>query len=273
MLEKTPLQGSTLIILPGWSGSHETWADFVALSKPHFKEVKVIDLPCFGDEPCPSAVWGVEEYADFVKEKILVLRHLERSRAKSRDPLQKQRDLSTPDSLQSSSSRDDVILLGHSFGGAVATHLVAKNSGVVDKLILAAPAIYRPKNYFRRTFFWGLAKVGKWVLQCIPSKRFNAFAKKVLYRAADSPDFDNTIGMRREIFKKIIRQDQRDLLPHITVPTLVVQGTNDSYVPYTYGKHIASAIPNAIFTAIEEGTHGLHKKTKHEFLHTVKSFV
>ncbi len=237
------LKSKILIILPGWSGSHETWANFVALAKPHFTEVKVIDLPCFGDEPCPSTVWGVEEYADFVKKKI------------------------------SKYANTQTVLLGHSFGGAVATHLVAKNSGVVDKLILVAPAIYRPKNYFRRTFFWGLAKVGKWVLKCIPSKRFNAFAKKALYRAADSPDFDNTIGMRREIFKKIIRQDQRSLLSLISVPTLVVQGTKDSYVPYIHGKHIATAIPNAKFAAIKDGMHGLHKKAQQAFLHTIQSFV
>ena len=49
----------SIIILPGWGGSHETWHDFVTLLAPQVSDVRVIDLPCFGTEPCPKEVWGI----------------------------------------------------------------------------------------------------------------------------------------------------------------------------------------------------------------------
>ena len=61
-----------LIIVHGWGGSRQTWSDFVSLAESDF-EVEVIELPCFGAEPCPSSIWGVEEYAKFISDKIKLI--------------------------------------------------------------------------------------------------------------------------------------------------------------------------------------------------------
>ena len=103
----------TLIILPGWGGSQETWQAFVEIAQKEIETVRVIELPSFGNEPCPQEVWGVEAYADFVGKKIQAL------------------DLNP----------QEVTLLGHSFGGAVATHLVATQPELVGGLILVAAAV------------------------------------------------------------------------------------------------------------------------------------
>ncbi len=234
---------ATLVILPGWGGSHETWADFVALAKPHFADVVVIDLPCFGDEPCPTEVWGVEDYSHFVEERL--------------------REYSTR----------QIILLGHSFGGAVATHLAAMNSDIVDKLILSGAAVFRPKNHLRRVFFGLAAKLGTLGVALIPSKTVKARAKRILYRIAGSPDYDKTDGVQREIFKKIIRQDLGHVLSTISLPTCVIQGTADTYVPYRAGERIARNIPHASFVAVKDGIHGLHTKRKDELLDAIRTFA
>jgi len=240
---QSPIHKSAiLLILPGWGGSHETWADFVAFAKPHFDDVVVIDLPCFGTEPCPTDVWGVEEYADFAKKRI------------------------------SQFSNKQIILLGHSFGGAVATHLVANNPELVDKLILSGAAVYRPKNYIRRILLGTFAKFGKVLFKIPFIEKGNVWAKSVLYRAADSPDYSSTSGMKRDIFRKIIRQDFGHLLPLIAVPTCVIQGTRDTHVPYAYGAHMAEHIPYASFVAVANGTHGLHLKKKKELLEAILEF-
>jgi len=232
-----------LVILPGWGGSHETWADFVAFAKPHFQDVVVIDLPCFGDEPCPKDVWGVEEYANFVKEKISKYANMQ------------------------------VVLLGHSFGGAVATQLVANNPDIASKLILSGAAVIRPKNYVKRCLFGTMAKIGKGCIAILPSQKLKILAKKVLYRISDSPDFSKTSGIKRDIFKKIIRQDLRHLLSSIAIPTCVMQGADDTYVPFRHRKMIADGIPSASFVVIEQGTHGLHqKKTADALLSAILEF-
>jgi len=247
---KQEYQLSTLIILPGWGGSHETWVDFVALAKPHFQDVVVIDLPCFGSEPCPTEIWGVEEYSHFVEEKIC-------------------KYANQPASMQNM----QIVLLGHSFGGAVATHLVANNPELVDKLILSGAAVYRPKNYLKRGLFGALAKVGKASITLLPSSRLRDRAKRVLYKIARSPDFDHTKEIERAIFKKIIRQDQGYLLQKITVPTCVIQGTEDRYVPFKFGERIAEHIPFASFVAVDGGGHGLHIRKKEEFFDVVQTFL
>ncbi len=241
---------STLIILPGWGGSHETWADFVELAKPHFADVVVINLPCFGTEPCPTDVWGVEEYSHFVEEKISKYANLPAGRQ----------------GMQ-------IVLLGHSFGGAVATHLVANNPELIDKLILSGAAVYRPKNYIRRILLGTFAKFGKVLFKIPFIEKGNVWAKSVLYKAADSPDYASTSGIKRDIFRKIIRQDLGYLLPLIAVPTCVIQGTRDTYVPYAYGARMAEHIPHASFVSVAGGTHGLHLKKKQELLDTILEFL
>ncbi|PIR76574.1 MAG: hypothetical protein COU32_01370 [Candidatus Magasanikbacteria bacterium CG10_big_fil_rev_8_21_14_0_10_42_10] len=234
---------SILVILPGWGGSHEMWADFVALAKPHFQDVVVIDLPCFGNEPCPKDVWGVEEYANFAKERIAQLPNY------------------------------PIVLLGHSFGGAVATQLVANNPNIASKLILSGAAVIRPKNYLKRALFGTMAKIGKCCIAILPSQKLKNLAKKILYRVADSPDFSETSGIKRDIFKKIIRQDLQHLLSTISIPTCIMQGTDDTYVPYRHGKRIAEGIRSASFVVIEQGRHGLHlKKTADALLSAILEF-
>ena len=58
-----------LIIIPGWGGNKQTWKEFAELAGKDF-EVEVIELPCFGDEPCPATAWNVEDYVEFVKGKL-----------------------------------------------------------------------------------------------------------------------------------------------------------------------------------------------------------
>ena len=248
-------QSPTLVILPGWGGSHETWADFAVLAEPHFHDVVVIDLPCFGNEPCPNEVWGVEEYADFVKKQIIKL---------SNNQIPSQGGIP---------AKGGVILLGHSFGGAVAVHLVAKNPEIVDKLILSGAAVYRPKNYIKRGVFGLLAKLGTLVVSIIPSRDMQGSIKKMLYRFAGSPDYTDTSGIKRDIFKKIIRQDLGYLLPDIAIPTCVIHGTDDTYVPCRFGRRVSQHIPSASLVIVPKGTHGLHKKRTKEFFKAIMDFI
>jgi len=236
------MEKQKLVIVPGWGGTKQSWQKFTDLASEYF-DVTVIELPCFGDEPCPSDVWGVEEYAEFVKKQINQL------------------------------PNQPMNLLGHSFGGQVATHLVAHNPNLVIKLVLSGAAIYRPKQSVKNMVFLPLAKVGK-ILFMIPGlRKFDRIAKKILYRAADSPDYNDTSGMKRKVFQKITKQDQSDLLPNISVPTLVVWGTRDTYTPLKYGKRIAARIPNSQLKIFKEGKHGLHIQQPKNLLKSIKHFL
>ena len=111
-----------LLIIPGWGGTRETWQKFVDLAKNDF-QVICLELPCFGKEPCPKEVWGVEDYAKFVSQKI------------------KNLNLIKP------------VLLGHSFGGQIAAYLAATSPQLISRLILSGAAAIRPKRNFKRIAF------------------------------------------------------------------------------------------------------------------------
>ena len=99
------------------------------------------------------------------------------------------------------------------------------------------------------------------------------FAKKLLYRAIKSTDYEETSGIKREIFKKIIRQDLRKILPKIKIKTLILWGEKDSYVPVRFGKKMFKLIPHSRLRIIDGANHGLHLKNKQEMSLIIKDFL
>lgn len=236
------MKNKILIILPGWGGNTQTWTKFTDIAERKI-DTYVIDLPCFGIEPCPNEVWGVKEYANFVKDKIKGI------------------------------TSDPVVLLGHSFGGQVATYMAAHNPELIDKLILSGAAVFRPSKLIKRTVFGKVAKLGKLIFKLPLLKKYSVQSRRIIYKIANSPDYSHTDGIKKEIFKKIIRQDLVKLLPQINVPTLVVWGTKDSYVPVKKGKKIAKLIPNAKLKIFSKGKHGLHLQIPKELFQVIYDFI
>lgn len=222
----------SLVILPGWGGSAATWKPFTNIASRTL-DVTVIDLPCFGDTPCPKDVWGVGEYATFVEKKIRELSDINGQTSK-------------------------VTLLGHSFGGQVAVRLVADHPELFSGLILVGAAAIRPWHPLRRLFFWCIAKTGKIIFSLPFVEKGSTFARELLYRAVGSRDYSTSSGIKRDIFKKIMRENLRSTLQHIRIPTTVIWGTRDAYIPLRYGKKIARLIPGAKLVTISDGRHGLH---------------
>jgi len=237
-------QKTKLIILPGWNGSRQTWSDFVSLAGSDF-DVEVIELPCFGDEPCPSSIWGVEEYAQFAKDKIINLKQVDQ----------------------------ETILLGHSFGGQIATYLLAHEPNIVDKLILSGAATYRRPKSIRNKIFKFIAKSGKIVFSLPGLNRLASFMRKVLYKTAGTGDYNKTNGIKRDIFLKITKQDVSKCLVDIKIPTLVVWGDRDTFVSVKDATLIAENIVGSKLEIIKNGTHGLHFWKKEKLLEIIKQFL
>lgn len=229
-----------LVIIPGWNGTQESWKNFIQLAREDF-EVYFIDMPCFGNEPCPKEIWGVDNYAEYVKNKIINL--------------------------------EKPILLGHSFGGQVAVNLAANNPDLFSRLILSGAAAMRRKRILRNLFFSLLAKIGKALFSFPYINKSEKLAKKILYKLADSPDYGSTSEIKRDIFKKVIRESQLYLLDKIKIKTLVVWGKKDGCVPLKEGKIIANLIPGAKLEIFSNGRHGLHIQQPVKLLEIIKQFL
>ncbi len=231
-----------LIILPGWGGTKESWHDFIALAHEKFV-VHCVELPGFGAEPCPTAVWGVEEYAAFVKNKINGL------------------------------GIGKKIILGHSFGGQVATYLVGNNPRICDTLILSGPAIFRRQATVKKAILKPIALLGQRLFNLPGLSNFASVARKILYKSIGSPDYNQTSGVLRLIFQKITTQSMEAYLPTISVPTLVVAGSLDTYVSSADSQKVAAAIPGATFVEFPRLRHGLHQTNPSELLKTITDFI
>ena len=108
----------------GWearAGKLEPLAD--ELRKLGWK-VENLELPGFG-LPVPKTVWGVDDYADWVKEK----------------------------------AGGECVVFGHSFGGRVAIKLAAK--GAARGAVLCAPGGLSRPGKVKRVLFRVLVKVGR----------------------------------------------------------------------------------------------------------------
>lgn len=217
----------TLVILPGWGQATGDWT--VAAS--NFTDVKtvIIELPGFGDTPLLDENWGIPEYAAYVLTKI--------------------EDLNAT----------DIILLGHSFGGRIASYLASQKPTWLKALILyGAPCIYRPA--LKTKLLVRLAKVAKKL----------GFSSK-LSRNTELQEADNK-GMGK-IFRKTISFDQTTLLPNIEVPTLLLWGENDTEAPLRIGKEIHTLIPNNKLEIIDNAGHNLHIDNQYIFYGKIKNFL
>lgn len=105
--------GKPILILHGWGSSSVSWLKVQGMLAEKGYQVIVPDLPGFGQTPAPPAVWGVEEYAEFVKEFTEKL------------GLQK------------------FMLIGHSFGGQTAVQFATTHPEKTEKLVLVAAAAVR----------------------------------------------------------------------------------------------------------------------------------
>src|SRR3989339_265603 len=230
----------TLVILPGWGGTKDTWQTFVDLAKFDF-DVQVINLPCFGDEPCPSEVWGVEKYAEFVKSKVHKVHK--------------------------------VTILGHSFGGQIAAYFVAHNPEMVDKLILSGPAVFRPKMSSIKHLVYLLAKIGKIFFKLPHIGKYENQIKNIFYNLIHGKDYHESAGIKRDIFKKVIKEDLTTIIPMIKAPTLIIWGSKDQYLPVSDAYKMHKLIPNSKLEIIKDGTHGLHLTQPENLLKIIKQFL
>src|SRR3989339_85917 len=226
----------TLVIIPGWNGHRQTWANFVSFAEKKCPTI-CLELPCFGLTPCPATIWGVEEYADFV------LKELEKISG-------------------------EIILLGHSFGGQVACYLAYKHPEKITRLVLTgAAAIRQPLPVYKRGVLWLVKKIKK-----MNGEKFIRPLRPIVYRLLGATDYLYSSGIKREIFRRVTTQDLTVLLSQITTPTLILWGKKDNFVPIELGKRINQLIPNSQLIIYPKQKHGLHLTCPEQVLRDINKF-
>lgn len=88
---------------------------------------------------------------------------------------------------------------------------------------------------------------------------------------------DQMAAMNPELFFEMLSEASRhtadDLLPQIRVPTLVMAGAHDRFVPLHALRAIAFAIPQAQWVVIEDGTHALPAEYSDEVAQRIEELM
>lgn len=181
---------------------------------------------------------------------------------------------------------ENVILVGHDIGAPIATLYSIRNPGKVRKLILMNAPLYSaaPSLDVRllRTKLIGELFTGDWFL-----KRFfrngvlnQAIMTDALLEAYLQPYHDDP-GARTALLKCVREFELRPVLEKeitpnlgkIQIPTLILWGDGDPYVPLDFGKKMKDEIPNSTIEVILRTGHFEVEERPEEVRARLKEFI
>ncbi len=215
-----PQQKNTFLILHGWGQSSTHWIKFISFLPNNYRYL-ILDLPGFGNTQHLPNNPGLKEYSDFILSFIHKLK------------------------------LKNITLLGHSFGGQIATYLTATHSKNIKHLILLSPSSIRQKTKKQKIKIF-IYHQFNFLKKILPQLFLNLLIKQV-----SSADYSNSSPQHRSILKKIVNQDLTSLLKKISVPTTIIWGDQDKEIPYQ-GKFLAENIPHSQLTILYGADHNPH---------------
>lgn len=233
-------QGQPIVLMHGWGCNNTTLASIANVASRQCT-VYNIDFPGFGATPEPPAVWGVEEYTQFVEKFIGKL------------------------------GLENPILLGHSFGGRVGMLYASRNP--VSKLILVDAAGVKPKRSLRYYFKVYSFKLGKQITKLIHGKeRAEQIIEQKRQKNA-SDDYKRATPRMRAILSKVVNEDLKHVMPSIKASTLLIWGENDTATPLSDAKTIEKLIPDAGLVSFPNCGHYSFLDAPRQFAAVLSSFL
>lgn len=181
----------------------------------------------------PKTVWGPKEYKEYLEEFIekLEIRNF--------------------------------VLVGQSFGGAIATAYAAEHPERIRALILVNAGLTRDKAY--RFVFRRLVGI-RYLSRVIRSKYLPTIFKRILIWLVLGIPWDKTEKenlKKKAIMSEIFRKwSLPNVYSKISTRTILVWGSNDMLFPLSSAKEVAREIPNAKLYTVFGGHSVLYTRTK-----------
>lgn len=204
---------NSILILHGWGSCAKNWQRVKEGLEQRGCKVFLPDLPGFGENPPLSQAWSIDDYVEWVN-----------------DFCEKQ-------------NLSQFFLLGHSFGGSVATKFALKFSQEIKKLILVDPALLRVKDIKKQI----IAKISK-ILKVFSFLPFYSLMRRAFYKfivKSDYLDIEGPMRETRETYLKVIKEDLSNRLADISVPTVIIWGKKDKVTPLKDAYFIKEKITGA----------------------------
>ncbi|MBE9185354.1 alpha/beta hydrolase [Microcoleus sp. LEGE 07076] len=227
--------GPPLLLLHGFFGEKTCWLPLIELLQSQFRCIS-LDMLGFGESSQPQIQYSVAVEVAFVRQVAEQL------------------------------NIEPCCIVGHSFGGWVASAYALKYPNSVSSLVLAAPAGIRDDSFCGqydalRPLLWQTPAVD-WALQ---------LAKPFASLAGKSNKLQQISGWRRELMAQpvarsflISRMRPEDAVDTVEkeihklqIPTLVIAADSDETIPLWHCQTYANEIPGAELAIIPNAGHGL----------------
>lgn len=173
---------------------------------------------------------------------------------------------------------DRAVAIGHSMGVQVALESYRRHPDRIAGLVLTCGAPSNPLRTFRNaaTLDEWLPEIAAWIAKvpklvnavtrfAVPTRLAYEIAARLEIRRdlVEPSDFmpylDGISRLDIQMFVRMLaeagRHSAEDLLPVVTVPTLVVAGAHDGFTPPDRSHAMAAAIPNAELVEVINGSH------------------
>lgn len=236
-------EGKPLLILHGWGASSNSWIKVQELLAPQGYKVIVPDFPGFGKSKTPSKPWGVGDYSNFVL------------------------NLAKKFGLQ------NFFLLGHSFGGRIATKFAVSYPNRITRLILCDSAGIKQKWGLKEKFAFQLAKLGNAIFTPKLLRRFKDRARNLFYIFLRHKDYAKADGSMKETIKKIFEEDLLPDLSQIKIPALIIWGKNDKLVPVKHAYIFKEKIKNSKLEILPKIGHSPHLEIPEKLTEIIVQFL
>ncbi|MCG3121469.1 MAG: 3-oxoadipate enol-lactonase 2 [bacterium] len=225
-------QGQTILFVHGFPLSRAIWQPQIEAFVQNYRVIAP-DLRGHGESSAPAGVYAMATLAEDLQ------------------------------ALVAERQCGPVVLVGHSMGGYISFAFYRKFPQSVRALVLfctraiadSAEGKMARENLAQRSEQEGAAAVAA---QMLP-KMFapaTAIARPALVESVRTVMLATSInGLTGSLRGMAARPSALDLLPHITVPTLVIAGENDLIVPASESAALAEAIPQAQLAMIPRAGH------------------
>lgn len=228
---------NNIVFLHGWGGNSNSFLP-VARQLDKYNSY-LIDLPGFGESSLPNTVFSSYDYAKIIKNFISNLKI------------------------------NNITLVGHSFGGKIASIIASENPSWLSSLvIISAPGIKYQKPLSIRWKIFLYKSLSRFFKILGLKNIINSLSKKF-----GSDDYRNSHGIMREILKNIVNEDISNDIKNISKKTLIIWGENDDSVPLIVGKKYNEFIKNSELIVYPNARHFPFLESFDKFLNDLKKFL